>query len=83
MIQAAICNLDTDRLFVVYSMSQNLLGGSWVVISMVISPNVWVITIVTLLITPLITTHEPPSKPYTPWFELTLHPKPQTLNPKP
>ena len=38
-----------------------LLGGSWVVISGVISPLIWVITIVTLLITPLITTHEPPS----------------------
>ena len=29
---------------------------------MVISPLIWVITIVTLLITPLITTHEPPSR---------------------
>ena len=38
-----------------------LLGGSWVVISRVISPLIGVI-IVTLLITPLITTHEPPSK---------------------
>ena len=38
-----------------------LLGGSWVVISMVISPLTWVITIVTLLLTPRITTHEPPS----------------------
>ena len=37
-----------------------LLGGSWVVISMVISPLIWVVTIVTLLITPLTTTHEPP-----------------------
>ena len=37
-------------------------GGSWVVISGVISPRIWVITIVTLLITLLITTHEPPSK---------------------
>ena len=36
-----------------------LLGGSWVVISGVVSPLIWVITIVTLLITPLITTHEP------------------------
>ena len=35
-----------------------LLGGSWVVISRVMSP---LIGIVTLLITPLITTHEPPS----------------------
>ena len=39
-----------------------LLGGSWVVISGVISPLIWVITIVTLLITPLITNHEPPSR---------------------
>ena len=38
-----------------------ILGGSWVVKSMCISPLIWVITIVTLLITPLITTHEPPS----------------------
>ena len=39
-----------------------VLGGSWVVINGVISPLIWVITIVTLLIiTPLITTHEPPS----------------------
>ena len=40
-----------------------LLGGSWVVISGVISPQIWVIAIVTLLVTPLITNHEPPSKP--------------------
>ena len=39
----------------------HLLGGSWVVISGVISPLVWVVSIVTLLITLLITTHEPPS----------------------
>ena len=39
----------------------SLLGGSWVVISGVISPLIWVITIVTLLITPLIPNHEPPS----------------------
>ena len=39
----------------------SLLGGSWVVISGVIRPLIWVITIVTLLITPLVTTHEPPS----------------------
>ena len=38
-----------------------VLGGSWAVISGVVSPLIWVITIVTLLITPLITTHEPPS----------------------
>ena len=38
-----------------------LLGGSWVVISRVISPLIWVISTVTLLVTPLITTHEPPS----------------------
>ena len=34
----------------------------WVVISRVISPLVWVIIIVTLLITPLISTHGPPSR---------------------
>ena len=38
-----------------------LLGGSWVVIRGVISLLIWVIIMVTLLITPLITTHEPPS----------------------
>ena len=41
--------------------SYKLLGGSWVVISGIISPLIWVRSIVTLLITPLITTHEPPS----------------------
>ena len=39
-----------------------LLGGSWVVISGVVSLLIWVITIVALLLTPLITTHEPPSR---------------------
>ena len=39
-----------------------LLGGSWVVISGVIRPLLWAISIVTLLITLLITTHEPPSE---------------------
>ena len=39
-----------------------LLGGSGVVISRVITPVIWVISIVNLLITLLITTHEPPSK---------------------
>ena len=38
------------------------LAGSWVVTSGVISPLIWVISTVTLLITPLITTHEPPSR---------------------
>ena len=33
--------------------SEILLGGSWVVISMAIGPLIWVITIVTLFITPL------------------------------
>ena len=37
-----------------------VLGGSWVVVSGVIGPLIWVVTIVTLLITPFITTHEPP-----------------------
>ena len=44
-----------------------LLGGSWVVISGVISPLILVITIVTLLITPLIPTYEPPSRLSKPW----------------
>ena len=39
-----------------------MLGGSWVVISRVISPLIWVVSTVNLLITPLITTHEPPSR---------------------
>ena len=39
-----------------------LLGGSWVGISGLISPLIWVISIVTLLIILLITTHEPPSR---------------------
>ena len=38
------------------------LGGSWVVISGVISPLIKVILIVTLLLTSLTTTHEPPSR---------------------
>ena len=38
-----------------------LLGGSWVVITGVISPHIWITSIVTLLITLLITTNEPPS----------------------
>ena len=38
-----------------------LLGGSWVVISGLIIPLIRVISIVSLLRTPLITTHEPPS----------------------
>ena len=38
-----------------------LLGGSWVVISSVISRITMVITYISGLITPLITTHESPS----------------------
>ena len=38
-----------------------LLGGSSVVINGVISILIWALTIVTLLITPLLTTHEPPN----------------------
>ena len=40
--------------------SDVIFGGSWVVRSGVISPLVWVINIVTLLITSLILTHELP-----------------------
>ena len=39
-----------------------LLGGSWVVISRVISPLMWVISIATLFVTLLITTPEAPSR---------------------
>ena len=38
-----------------------VLKGSWVVISGAISLLIWFIIMVTLFITPLITTHEPPS----------------------
>ena len=38
-----------------------LLGGSWVGMNGVISTLIWVIIIITLLIAPPITTHEPPS----------------------
>ena len=41
--------------------SPSLLGGSWLVISRVISRITTVITHIKRLITPLITTHEPPS----------------------
>ena len=41
---------------------RGLLGGSWVIIGGVTSPLIWVISIVTLRITLLITTHEPPSR---------------------
>ena len=41
--------------------SKYLLGGAWVVISRDISPLIRVISIATFLITPIISTHEPPS----------------------
>ena len=41
---------------------KGLLGGSGVVTSGVVSPLIWVISIVTLLISLLIITHEPPSR---------------------
>ena len=44
-----------------------VLGVSWVVISEVVSPPLWVIVLVTLLITPLITAHEPLSTPPKRW----------------
>ena len=49
-----------------------ILGGSWVVISGVISSLIWVVSIVTLLITLLITTHEPQ----------VFNPLPETKMPK-
>ena len=39
-----------------------ILGGSWVVISGVKRHLIWIVTIVILLITILITSHEPPSR---------------------
>ena len=42
--------------------ASSVLGGSAVVIHGVISPLIRVISIVTLVITLLITTHEPPSR---------------------
>ena len=47
----------------VKGLGSRVVGGSWVVISGVASPSVRIITIVILLITLLITNHEPPSKP--------------------
>ena len=46
---------------IIKGLFRNLLEGSWVVISAVRSPLIWVVSIVTLLITALTTTHEPPS----------------------
>ena len=55
------------------STKQRTLGGSWVGISGVISPLIWVITIVTFLITPLMTPHEPPSYGPQAAMPFTLH----------
>ena len=52
--------------------SVQLLGGSGVVISRVVSPLIWVISIVTLLITLPITTHEPPSEGSTGAFRFSI-----------
>ena len=52
---------------------ETLLGGSRVVLSRAISPLIWVITIVVLLIVPLMTTHETPSRPLSPSTFKTLH----------
>ena len=41
--------------------SSTLLGGSWVVISGVINPFIWLVTTVILLTNLLIAHHEPPS----------------------
>ena len=41
--------------------TESLLGGSCVVIGGVLSPLIWVIITVALIITLLITSHEPPS----------------------
>ena len=57
--------LDPQQVLV-RGIKERLLGGSWVVISRVTSPLIWIVTTVTLLVTPLITTHEPPSTPLSP-----------------
>ena len=46
------------------ALSPSLRGGSWVVITGVISPLLRVISLVALIVTLLITAHEPPSKPH-------------------
>ena len=51
----------TSRRTLEQSSRSLLLGGSWVVICGVISPLIWVILMVTLLITPLLTTLSPNS----------------------
>ena len=44
---------------------EGLLAGSWVSISGVVSPPIWVsISTATRLMTPLRTTHEPPSRDF-------------------
>ena len=57
-----LSSLRMQRLDPLVDCRRLLLGGSWVVISRVISPLIWVISIVTLLITPLMTTQELPSR---------------------
>ena len=44
------------------SFTKSVLGGSWVVISGVISSVTIVVTHIRALITPITTTHEPPSR---------------------
>ena len=46
---------------------KDILGGSWIVISGLASPQIQVLTIATLLLTPLITTREPPSRHHKRW----------------
>ena len=51
-----MCLKDSASPFCEEHFQQRVLGGSWVVISGVISPLIWVTSIVTLLMTLLITT---------------------------
>ena len=61
-------------------MERRLLGGSWVVISRVLSRVTILITHIRGLLTPLITTHEPPSimtfswNPYRTLYRTSEHP---------
>ena len=49
---------------VIAGFDSSILGGSWVVISRVISGVTILLTHIMGLMTPLITTHEPPSSGY-------------------
>ena len=61
VVERVFAGLQRDLQCFYKGLHRAVLGGSWVVISGVISPGIWVVSIVTLLLPPHITTHEPPS----------------------